>query len=690
MEKKYFATLPAEELGKELMSRVDRFYTHSETSGITARLRESYRQYYGLDVNTGNAGIKRLAMAGEVGEYTILRVNHYYNLGQHLLNLTTSQKPAAQPMPTNSDESSIAQTRLADGLLDYYIRQKRLQRILKQAAEYAIVLGEGWVETEWDPTSGKEYGVNPDTGAAVYEGDLKFGCLNSLDVIIDPYKDNSSDFEWRIVRKWQSRFELAAKFPDLKDKILNAETKSQLIPRLRMGAMEDSDDVPVYKFYHRRSDAVPDGRLVIFLSQDVILFEGPMPYRKIPLRRITPSDVMGAPYGHTSMFDLLAPQQAIDILYSTVITNQKAFGVQNISAEKGSDLSVEQIAGGMNLIEYNRGSAPPAALSLAQTSPEIFNFVKMLETVLETLSGINSTVRGNPESSLKSGASLALVQSQAIQFSSGLQESYGELLEDVCTDIIEILQDFATVPRIATIAGKSKSFMMESFSGKDLDQISRVVVDAGNPLAKTTSGRIQIAQDLLKVPGLIHSAEQYIQVVTTGSLDSMVESQQSELMLIKSENEMMAEGKQVHPASAVDAHKLHIKEHKSVIATPSARENPQVVAACMAHIQDHINQLKTVDPALLNLIGEQSLMPPPSPPGAPAGPGGPGGPPPPPPHPMLPQGPPAHPMPQMGNHSPAAIENLHSGDPHMPHGPRMPINPITHKPWDAQTGGGVI
>lgn len=688
MDKKYFATLPTAELGKELMARVEKFYGHVETSGITSRLRESYRQYYGLDSSTGNSGVKRLSTAGEVGEFTILKVNHFYNLGQHLLNLTTSQKPSATPMPTNSDESSIAQTRLADGLLEYYIRQKRLARTLKQAAEYAIVLGEGWVETEWDPTSGKEYGVNPETGAAVYEGDLKFSCLSPLDVIIDPYKENSSDFEWRIVRKWASRFELAAKFPDLKDEILKSETKTQLIPRLRAGNIEDSDDVPIYKFYHRRSDAVPNGREVIFISEHAILFEGPLPYRKIPLRRITPSDVMGAPYGHTSLFDLLAPQQALDILYSTVITNQKAFGVQNITAEKGCDLSVEQIAGGMNLIEYNRGMSPPTALSLVQTSPEIFNFIKMLETVMETLSGINSTVRGNPESSLKSGASLALVQSQAIQFSSGLQESYGELLEDVCTDVIEILQDFATVPRIAMIAGKSKAFMMESFSGKDLDQIARVVVDAGNPLAKTTSGRIQIAQDLLKVPGLIHSAEQYIQVVTTGSLDSMVESQESELMLIKAENEMMSEGKQVHPASAVDAHKLHIKEHKSVIATPSARENPQVVASAMAHIQDHINLLKTTDPALLNLIGEQSLMPPPPPPPPPGAPPmlGPGGPPPPP--------PPMHaspnPMPPMGNHGPASIENPHAGDPHMPHGPRMPINPITHKAWDAQTGGGVV
>ena len=52
---------------------------------------------------------------------------------------------------------------------------------------------------------------------------------------------------------------------------------------------------------------------------------------------------------------------------------------------------------------------------------------------METLSGVNSVARGNPEASLQSGTALAMVQSQALQFMSGLQQSYIQLIEDVGT-----------------------------------------------------------------------------------------------------------------------------------------------------------------------------------------------------------------------------------------------------------------
>ena len=50
-------------------------------------------------------------------------------------------------------------------------------------------------------------------------------------------------------------------------------------------------------------------------------------------------------------------------------------------------------------------------------------------TLNETVSGVNSVVRGNPEKSIKSGAALATIQAQAIQFMNGLQQSYIFLID---------------------------------------------------------------------------------------------------------------------------------------------------------------------------------------------------------------------------------------------------------------------
>src|SRR5690606_32152609 len=138
------------------------------------------------------------------------------------------------------------------------------------------------------------------------------------------------------------------------------------------------------------------------------------------------------------------------------------------------------------------------SLNLTNTPAEIFNFMGMLEKLGETLSGVNSVARGNPEASLKSGAALALVQSQAIQFSMGLQQSFAQLVEDAGTGTIEILQDFASVPRVAFIAGKSNRPLMKNFKGSDLDAIKRVTVDMGNPLTRTTAGKVNLADTMLE------------------------------------------------------------------------------------------------------------------------------------------------------------------------------------------------
>jgi hypothetical protein len=103
----------------------------------------------------------------------------------------------------------------------------------------------------------------------------------------------------------------------------------------------------------------------------------------------------------------------------------------------------------------------------------------------------------------------------------------------------------------------------------------------------------------------------------------MTEDTQSELLLIKSENESLVDAEPIM-AVATDQHSLHIKEHTCVLADPDLRKDPALVQRTLMHIQEHIDLLRGVDPQLLAMMGEQSLMPPPMPgqePGA-AGPQG--------------------------------------------------------------------
>jgi len=82
----------------------------------------------------------------------------------------------------------------------------------------------------------------------------------------------------------------------------------------------------------------------------------------------------------------------------------------------------------------------------------------------------------------------------------------------------------------------------------------------------------------------------------------------NEMLLIKSENEQMLEGKEVL-VSPLDKHRLHINEHKAVLSDPDLRRDPELVKTVLDHIEKHLNSLRETDPALLQLVGEQPLPP---------------------------------------------------------------------------------
>jgi hypothetical protein len=266
---------------------------------------------------------------------------------------------------------------------------------------------------------------------------------------------------------------------------------------------------------------------------------------------------------------------------------------------------MNSLEGAMNIIE---GNAKPESLNLTQTPAEVFKFIEMLNQAAETLSGVNSVARGDPAASLKSGAALALVQSQALQFISGLQQSYVRLVEDCGTSLINMLKDFAKTPKVIALVGKNNRSYLKEFTGESISSINRVIVDVGNPLARTMAGRAQIAEQLIQMQ-LIKNPSQYLQVLNTGRIDSMFEDEMDQFLLAQSENEKLLEGERVL-ASMLDAHRQHIMDHRKVFSDPEMRKDPELLRNAHDHIQQHIDLLRGADPDLLQLLGEQPLNPP--------------------------------------------------------------------------------
>lgn len=626
----YWAARETKECVAEAHRRVTQWFEWVMRSGQLDYWRLALRTYYAGTETQGKTQI-----AGEQGEFTTIKVNHLHSVGEHIVTSIAGQPPTFAPQALNNDHESTAQTVIASGILENAVSHKGLEDVAIDTTRQAWVLKEGFGSTTWDTTIGEDYAADPETGAVIKSGDVCYRSHNPLDVIRDHTRDAWEDHDWVILRRPENRYDLAADHPEFAEQILGLPAKTsdeRTMPRLAapklLDTNDESDEVWVYEFYHRKTPATQRrGRQLVFCSPDVFWGDEPLKYDDIPVFRMAPEEQIGTDRGYSSSADLLAPQQAVNASYSTVLSNHAALGTPAIWTGTGP-VNVEELTG----FKLLKSAQKPEAVTLAATPAEIPAFGKDLIAQIEILSGVNAVRRGNLDATGKlSGAAYALIDAKFLESTVGLQKSYRLWMTKMATGTVACYRKFAVAQHTVRVVGKSNKGYVETFTRDDLSRVDRVDIEMGNPLQRTTSGRLQILETLMqmtdaqKMP-IVRTPEQVFQVLTTGRLEPAIEGAAKELDNVKAENEALGDGK---PAVAliIDNHPLHIEEHSGVLASPEARENPQIVTATLAHIQQHMDLWFNADPRAL---AARRIPPPPAaaPMMPPGGPGANGTPPP--------------------------------------------------------------
>ena len=179
------------------------------------------------------------------------------------------------------------------------------------------------------------------------------------------------------------------------------------------------------------------------------------------------------------------------------------------------------------------------------------------------------------------------------------------------------------------------------------------------------------------------SFEKYLEIMTTGQLDPLVQRPHAERMCIVRENEGLMDG-QPQVVIVTDMHEDHINEHLVLLADPSVRFDPVLAPLVLAHVQDHVNKWTTADLAILAATGQRPAPAPAPMPGADpmamGNPGGGGG------GPMPPDGG----IPNVGAPGDMSMQPAAMQAPGMPNLPQLPPGSDPGLAEAAQAAGGVI
>lgn len=621
----YWANFQNEDLGAALWEKVEDFRQYLTTSGQLILWQNLFEAYYREFWMQGSN-----EKSGSNGQYSHTHINQFRSILERLQSIISQQRIKWQARAANADAASLKQTILANELLDYYLRTKNLTELIASDVDWGFLLGEGWLAVTWDSQGGSLVGQEEQEDGSkidIHQGDIKATVFDPTCVVRDPTAKSWEACDWIITIEQRNKYDEAAKYPDLADELvsMSMDKTDEMSWHFQPNWWFPSDDsIPVYHFYHKRTPACPDGRYVKFYSSELVVIQTGLPYEDIPVHRFAPTEHLGTPFGYSVAASLLPMQQSYDVVVDSIQTNHELFGVQSIVGYKGANDQWQTLVNGATYVEVdpipNVPDAFPRPLNLLSVSKDSYEWANSLMQSMQTVSGVNSVARGEPPTGVTAGTALALIQSMALQTNMPAQLRYATFLERVATGIIGILRVYASVPRMAEIAGKENQSYVKEFSSKDLNQVHRVFVELGNPLTDTVPGRLAVAQDLLNQK-MISTPQEYLTVLKTGNLDPMVNGDENELLLIRKENELLGEGQ---PALVLemDAHQIHITEHRSVLADPETRNNAALVQNVMAHIQAHQQFLAAA--AAPAGPGMPGAPPQPGAPSAPPSAGGPG------------------------------------------------------------------
>lgn len=605
------------------MERVDRWYDVLGNLRTYQRCRRFRQLHFGLPSNASPFDVSHVAEMGSSGELSAIHANQFGVLAQRIHSMTVQDDLGWKPVAANTDSLSREDAAVATSLLDYERRQNQLERIFAQAAEMAFLDTSAWIAVRWDPRGGSLYeSVTAPDGSErkVYTGRLWVSLHAWWRTVVDLYR-HDTNHDWVILCDYHNKWDLAARFAPNDEALaqrllgLRREHPRVIDSQIERGVLLREDDtplVPVWKLYHRPTDACPKGREVWVPDAQTVLYDGDAVYgEELPAVRMSPGDWLDTVHGHTPLANLAAPQDALNMTLSSLITNEANGAVANIWVPPNANLRRNEL-GGANIWE---SESKPEAMALTGSARSTFETMEAIKSLMIELAQLNPVSLGQQQQQM-SGALAALLDSKGREGLSPFIRSFRWCVEAVGTRIVECYKRFAKVPRaLEVIVGTDRRYMLKDFTGERLGNIARVSVEASSNLLSTTAGKLSFVENLLQQPAFQNNPRALrilYDIYNTGRIDPLLLEPETEEILIASENEGMGRG-ELPVVRWEDDDEAHMAGHRKLANNPAIRLDDNLMAVLDEHMAAHRQQ------AMMKASGAMGPgMPPPAaaPPGA--------------------------------------------------------------------------
>lgn len=525
--------------------------------------------------------------------------------------------------PHTNELDDYAKADVSTNILKFRQMQTDFKMKNKTAMSWSELCGTVFWMTWWNPSLGDkiaekvtavldENGVTEESREAYYQGDIEYGVLTPYEVLPENLAKYGIDSQRSII------LEQAMSIKDIKD-IYGIDVEGSEIATfeltpipsggglgyqntvMSLGHKTVSDSAKVFTYFERPSKHLPDGKMIIVIGDEHLVYYGGLPYGTIPIIQQVCREVPGQFYGKSFIQDLIPLQKEYNDCKNRLHEHIKHTSIGNIAAEEDSidiDEYAENYLGNGRILTYKRGTQPPHYIQTPNLPGEIVHEIQQLKNDMEYVAGVSQLmVTGATPSGVTSGTAIEnLMQIDNTRLSlSG--DHIRTAIKNLSILWLRLYKMFAKTPRIVSYVGSNDIAKALTWSSEDIEDTD-VEFTTENELIESEEVQKQkfieaynmglFTNDQGVIPERFKAkAREYMKL---GTYSEMLSLDELQLQAAGRENAFFGEG--VLPEiSEFDNHVIHAEEHERYVLQLKykliKKKQPELCKLFEAHIRQH-------------------------------------------------------------------------------------------------------
>lgn len=415
-----------------------------------------------------------------------------------------STLPNIVAVPSTAEDQDVRAAFAAEQTWMHYSENKRFRRQYSGAIWWAVITGNGFIKTYWDPS----HEVQLDKGQTDL-GDIAFAKVTPFNIFIPEQREREIDDQPYIIEARVRTLDWARTFykEQLEGAKLDPSTTSAntIMDEAHLGIQKNAnnlDSVVVYEFWVKPGATahLPRGGFFVMVENVLVDYYEGLPYThgEFPYTKFEHlyNDTFWA---DSPLVDLIPLQKEYNEVRTDVGVAARRMGNPQLLVAKNSIVPGKMTNEPGAMIEYRPGLPPPAPAPLAQLPQYVLEQMDRILADFEDISGQHDVSKGQAPAGITAGTALQYLGERDDNYLTPQYQGIEDAVERVAKHTLQLFQQYVDVQRKIKVVGLDGAFDTLLLSGADIKEGTDVRVEPGTAIGQSQAAKQAQVMDLVSL-----------------------------------------------------------------------------------------------------------------------------------------------------------------------------------------------